>query len=387
MKLWFHLLQIILAFLFCTLLTLVPCLMAGEILMMKVTLCHNVRDTWPALEMPNSKCPNLKYLKLGQFHGICKGIDARPDVIAICSKLESSSIKKSADLSDASLTAISFGCLRLSKFEVHGCKKITEIGMNKLASILRKTLIDGKISCCKHLNTVCSLRALEPIRERVQRFHIDCLWENVEKFGGGASSSGQSNELKHFTVSEKRGFNWEETATSSRKKSKKHNSKEMKMIGELLIPLALPGLENCPGLEEIKIKVEGDCRYLSKPSTDSFGLSSLACYPRLSKMSLDCGAAIGFALTAPLGLGDLSPWERFYLKGIGSLNLTEVDNWPPQDTDVNQRSLTLPAAGLLAQCRSLRKLFIHGTANEHFMMFLLKVPTLRDVQLRRRIPD
>jgi hypothetical protein len=79
---------------------------------------------------------------------------------------------------------------------------------------------------------------------------------------------------------------------------------------------------------------------------------------------------------------DLSPWERFYLNGIGRLNLTELNYWPPQDIDYNKRSLSLPAAGLLAQCRTMRKLFVHGTANEHFMMFLLKVQTLRDVQLR-----
>lgn len=357
-------------------------------------VCHNVKDTWPALEVLNSKCPRLKSLKLGQFHGICKGIDARPDGLALCSRLESLSIKNSADLTDSRLIAISLGCPRLAKFEVHGCQRITEMGMNKLASILQQTLIDVKISCCKYLNAVCSLRALEPIQDRIQRLHIDCVWENVEQFEGEASFSSESAYLRHFP-SEKRGGIWEET--SSRKKSKCFDGDDNEYfsntwarldflslwipVGELLIPLTLSGLENCPVLEEIKIKVEGDCRHRPRP-TNAFGLSTLACYPRLSKMNLNCGAAIGFALTAPSGLADLSPWERFYLNGIGNLNLTELDYWPPQDTDVNQRSLTLPAAGLLAQCGRLRKLFIHGTANEHFMMFLLKIPTLRDVQLR-----
>lgn len=45
------------------------------------------------------------------------------------------------------------------------------------------------------------------------------------------------------------------------------------------------------------------------------------------------------------------------------------------------REHSLPAAGLIAECMSLRKLFIHGTANEH-LMFLLRIPNLRDVQLR-----
>ncbi|KDP21100.1 hypothetical protein JCGZ_21571 [Jatropha curcas] len=355
-------------------------------------VCHNVRETWPALEMLNSKCLRLKSLKLGQFHGICREIlDARPEGIAACGRLESLSIKNSADLTDSSLIAISFGCPRLSKFEIQGCKKITEMGINKLASILQKTLVHVKISCCKLLNTVCSLRALEPIQDKIQRLHIDCVWENV------ANSTGASSSSKYIGIKpEKRTGSWEETRLSSRKKSKKCNGNDYSpsswarleflsiwiAVGELLTPLTSSGLENCPVLKEIKIKVEGDCRLRPKPENDAFGLSSLACYPRLSKMNLDCGSAIGFALTAPSGLADLSPWERFYLKGIGNLNLTELDYWPPQDTDVNQRSLTLPAAGLLAQCERLRKLFIHGTANEHFMMFLLKIPTLRDVQFR-----
>jgi hypothetical protein len=43
---------------------------------------------------------------------------------------------------------------------------------------------------------------------------------------------------------------------------------------------------------------------------------------------------------------DLSLWEQFYLQDIESLQtLYELDYWPPQDQEVNQRSLTLPAVG------------------------------------------
>ncbi|CDP17194.1 unnamed protein product [Coffea canephora] len=35
-------------------------------------------------------------------------------------------------------------------------------------------------------------------------------------------------------------------------------------VGELLTPLTAAGLEDCPNLEEIQIKVEGDCREWSK---------------------------------------------------------------------------------------------------------------------------
>lgn len=100
-------------------------------------------------------------------------------------------------------------------------------------------------------------------------------------------------------------------------------------------------------------------------------------------MKLDLGEAIGYAFTAPFGQMDLSLWERFYLHGIGDLPfLQELDYWPPQDREVNQRSLSLPATGLIQMCSSLRKLFIHGTAHEHFMRFFLQMPDLRDVQLR-----
>nr|GEU90494.1 F-box protein MAX2 [Tanacetum cinerariifolium] len=39
-------------------------------------------------------------------------------------------------------------------------------------------------------------------------------------------------------------------------------------------------------------------------------------------------------------------------------------------------------ARLLQECHMLRKLFIHGMAHEHFLMFLLRIPNLRDVYLR-----
>ncbi|XP_077225216.1 F-box protein MAX2-like [Tasmannia lanceolata] len=126
----------------------------------------------------------------------------------------------------------------------------------------------------------------------------------------------------------------------------------------------------------------GDCRTQPKPAEPAFGLSSLTCYPRLSKMKLDCGDLVGYALTAPPRFMDLSLRERFYQNGIGNINLGELDYWHPQDRDVNHSSLSLPAAGLLGECSNLRELFIHGTAHEHFMKFLLNIPNLRDVRLR-----
>ncbi|XP_044496462.1 F-box/LRR-repeat MAX2 homolog A-like [Mangifera indica] len=375
-------------------------------------VCNNVRDTWPALELLNSKCPRLKSLKLGHFHGICRAIDSSPDGVALCRGLGSLSIKNCADLTDSGLIAISLGCSKLTKFEIQGCKRITETGMWNFSHILRRTLIDVKISFCKNLNAVSSLKALEPIQDQIQRLHIDCVWESVKLLEGEASSSsalpsvklleGEASsssalpaEFNNFQ-NEKRSLISEETSSNKKMKHSDGNGGDFCTkiwanlqylslciaVGELLIPLPLAGLEECPMLEEVHIKIVGDCRHQPRPLLPAFGLSSLVCYPQLSKMKLDCGDIIGFALTAPVGHIDLSMWERFYLKGIDGLNLKELNYWPPQDMDVNQRTLSLPAAGLLAQCRNLRTLIVHGTANEHFMKFFLKIPPLRNVQLR-----
>ncbi|XP_043702476.1 F-box/LRR-repeat MAX2 homolog A [Telopea speciosissima] len=404
---------------------------------LNLDVCFNVRDAGPALELLGSKCPGLRSLKVGQFHGICKAIGTQLDGIALCGGgLEALSIKNSADLTDASLIAISRGCPRLAKFELQGCKNITETGMKRFVGMLRQTLVDVKITCCKHLDAASSLRALEPIRDRIERLHIDCLWDSHQQCSGLGTSFELAPQEHDFDLNK---LGDEEPCTSnlaasfvsflplaeecvSSSSSSSHisnleeTSKKKKCrystdahcygfltngsgfwckswerlrylslwieVGELLEPLSTAGLESCPVLEEIKIRVEGDCRMKSKPTASEFGLSSLGRYPELIKMQLDCRDVIGYALTAPSGQMDLSLWDRFYLNEIGSLNLNELDYWPPQDRDVNQRGLSLPAVGLLAQCATLRKLFIHGTAHEHFMMFLVNMPNLRDVQLR-----
>ncbi|CAB4289398.1 unnamed protein product [Prunus armeniaca] len=59
-----------------------------------------MRESGLALEVLGSKCPRLKVLKLGQFHGICFAIRYELDGIVLCSGLESLLIKNSADLTD-----------------------------------------------------------------------------------------------------------------------------------------------------------------------------------------------------------------------------------------------------------------------------------------------
>lgn len=376
----------------------------------------NVIASGPALEMLNLKCPKLKSLKLGQFQGICAAVESKLDGLALCHGLESLSITSSADLTDMGLIAIGRGCYKLAKLEVEGCKKVTVRGMRTLASLLHRTLVEVKISCCKNLGAASSLKALEPIQSRIELIHIDCVWDSVEQFedlegtefnfdlnkaqdiGGGNSSYGEFTSDYDDTARAKKKCRYDYdlnildnihingNGDGNGSKMKTWNKlKHLSLwigVGELLSPLSIMGLDECPRLEEMKIKIEGDCREWSRLSDRAFGLSSLIRYPELKKMHLDCGDVIGYAHTAPSGQMDLSLWERFYLFGIKNLSLEELDYWPPQDRDVNQRSLSLPAAGLLAECSTLRKLFIHGTAHEHFLMFLLSIPNLRDVQLR-----
>ncbi|KAM7274574.1 hypothetical protein ACFE04_016440 [Oxalis oulophora] len=386
-------------------------------------VCKNVRDSGVALEMLNSKCPNLRVLKLGQFHGLCLAVGSQLDGIALCGNLQSLSIKNCADLEDAGLIAIGRGCCKLEKFEIQGCKNVTVKGLRTMASLLRKTLKEVKISCCKNLGASASLHAVEVISHRIEKLHIDCIWDELD-----SSSTSNDHTFINFELNqmngddedhalighdENFGSEFDDDDMSRKRKKCKYSAdvssfgqsngqtdwsngfcdkswdklKSLSLwisVGELLTPLPMAGLDNCPNLEEIRIKIEGDCRGRSKPSQRVFGLSSLLHYPRLTKMQLDCGDTMGYALTAPSGQMDLSLWERFFLNEIGSLSLDELDYWPPQDRDVNQRSLSLPAAGLIAECLTLRKLFIHGTAHEHFMDIFLRVPNpnLRDVQLR-----
>ncbi|CAN0914050.1 F-box/LRR-repeat MAX2 homolog A [Linum grandiflorum] len=355
-------------------------------------VCKNIRNSSTALEALNSKCPKLKVLRLGYFHGVCLAFESRLDGLALCSTLEALSIKNSADLTDMVLIEIARGCCKLSKFEIEGCSNVTMQGMRTFACLLRRTLIEVKISACKNLNAVSSLRALEPVQDRIERLHIDCVWDGLQELGEEEEEYDcmgfDLNEDYYASKKKKCRYSDELLCSSSGNGFYSRTWKKLKClslwiaIGELLTPLTSAGLEDCPNLEEIRIKIEGDCRARPKPAQRAFGLNILTQYPELWKMKLDCSDTIGYALTAPSGLMDLSLWERYFLNDIGSLSIVELDYWPPQDRDVNQRSLSLPAVGLLAESLSLRKLFIHGTAHEHFMRFLLKIPSLRDVQLR-----
>ncbi|KAK9230922.1 hypothetical protein WN943_021153 [Citrus x changshan-huyou] len=155
----------------------------------------------------------------------------------------------------------------------------------------------------------------------------------------------------------------------------------------ILTPLPVAGLDECPILENIRIKMEGDTREKQLLRDDkAWGLSCLTRYPRLSKLVLDFGDTDGHNQAAPYKAADLSTWDRFVLNGIGNLILKELDYWPAKDPNASQRSLSRLAAALIGNCITLRKVFVHCTAREHFMSMLIS-PTpnpkkARDAQIK-----
>ncbi|GJN00889.1 hypothetical protein PR202_ga18112 [Eleusine coracana subsp. coracana] len=355
-------------------------------------LRHNVLEAAPAMEALARRCPRIKFLSLGCFQGLCKASWLHLDGVAVCGALESLCIKNCQDLTDASLVAIGRGCGRLAKFAIQGCDLVTSSGIRKLVKALRPTIKEISVLHCRLLDTTACLTALSPVRGLIESLEINCIWEEAEQPVQEESVANGKAVCDPEDGDEPDEGSYESAAKKCRyMEFDDFDSWEMLRslslwlpAGELLSPLISAGLDSCPVLEEILIKVEGDCRTCPRPAARTFfGLSDLAGFPVLAKMKLDLSEAVGYALTAPAGQMDLSLWERFYLQGIESLiTLYELDYWPPQDKEVNQRSLTLPAVALIQRCAGLRKLFIHGTTHEHFLSFFLTMPNLRDMQLR-----
>lgn len=154
--------------------------------------------------MPPDQVPEL-----GHFHSVCKAVWLHLDGVSLCSGLETLSIKNCPDLTDASLATISRGCHRLSRLKIHGCGKITETGVKNLASMLRSTLGDVRILGCRQLDAAQSLRALEPIRDRIERLHVDCVWVRPElkesyedSAKAAAANSGDLEESEKQEISD-----------------------------------------------------------------------------------------------------------------------------------------------------------------------------------------
>lgn len=149
-------------------------------------LSHPILEVAPALEALGQRRagPLVKNLKLGYFQGVCKGKWLHLDGVAVCGGLESLCLKNCADLSDASLSAIARGCTRLSRFELIGCDLVTELGIQKLAIGLRQTLKDLSVSRCPLISAPALVKALKPVRGRLERLHLDCIWTRSKAENG-----------------------------------------------------------------------------------------------------------------------------------------------------------------------------------------------------------
>nr|CAD1843237.1 unnamed protein product [Ananas comosus var. bracteatus] len=333
------------------------------------------------------RCPRIRALRLARFHGICNAAWLHLDGVAVCGALQSLCVQDCPDLTDSALAAVARGCRRLSSFEIRGCPLVTEAGLRKLAAALRSTLKEVRISSCALLDAPSSLRALDPLRDRIERLHVDCVWPDPDHEPevppppppphlppdeeGAPEAANGGSEVDEFDPEDHR------SARRKKRRCSEEGGDEYEYEYEFEFEFEFDHAANgggvdcaysypcCPELEEICIKIEGDCRSCVRPADQGFGLSSLVQYPKLTKMKLDCGRRSAV----------LPPRDR----RAESLRARLL---APQDREVNQRSLSLPATGLIQGCTTLRKLFIHGTTHEHFMRFFLLMPNLRDVQLR-----
>jgi hypothetical protein len=63
----------------------------------------------------------------------------------------------------------------------------------------KKTLIEVRVSCCKYLDVVATLRAIEPIGENVRKMH--CIWDKSILEYEITASSQRSNPVGYSVVS------------------------------------------------------------------------------------------------------------------------------------------------------------------------------------------
>ncbi|KAF2290700.1 hypothetical protein GH714_015065 [Hevea brasiliensis] len=140
------------------------------------------------------------------------------------------------------LIEIARGCCRLAKFEVEGCKKITMRGMRTMACLLHKTLVEEEGG------------TQEDDYAASHGFNLDeTLSENAELEHSRCSKRIKYSAEMLYMQSNGDGF-WSKSWDKLRYLSLWIG------VGELLTPLPMAGLDDCPNLEEIKIRIEGDCR-------------------------------------------------------------------------------------------------------------------------------
>ncbi|KAJ4789035.1 F-box protein MAX2 [Rhynchospora pubera] len=325
----------------------------------------------------------IKNLKLGNFEGIWKGQRSNLDGIALCDGLEILSLKNCVYMSDENLVAIACGCARLTKIELNRCLSITELGIQTLAFKLRKTLKDFSLSYGTRISSRALVKALKPLQGQLQRLHMHCEWiepESKEKMLDLLDKNNISYGLSEPD-------SWPNLCELS-----------LRICADLkLIPLLHIGLDDCPNISSVTIKVVGD---LGHKPRGCFNLNVLSKFENLSKLKLVLEMETGYPLDPPFGKPTICQdlWEKFYLIGINELlSLEELDYWPPKGMvpaqgsssqeavlfmQNKQRILSPDGASLITSCPNLRRLFIHGTTDEDSLMSFLTISALRDAQLR-----
>jgi len=216
--------------------------------------------------------------------------------------------------------------------------------MRIMASLLHKTLIEVKISGC----AVASLRSLEPVQDLIERLHVDCVRDGCEEEHEYASTK---QKCKYSSHPVRKAMEIEFSASPGKGSS-------TFLYG--LVPVSLwlhcrwlALMFVCPNLEEIRIRVERDCRSGHKPSKRWAALLVI----------LDCRRCSWivnkrFCINDTVWAGGFAPVGEVLLEWNQEFKpVWAFDYGPPQEfKPANQRSLSLPGAGLLAECLAMRHL-------------------------------
>ena len=356
-----------------------------------VTPSHNVRGGEAVLLELMSVSPQLREVHVGRL--ICSSLGAN-ESLDLPPSLSVVSLAQCSSLPPSLLPTLAQCCPALTEVAFWSCPDITPAAMKKLCAARRGTLRRVTAVNCHHLPTPSLLRALQPIQASLLSLCCSLDWRqpalsltapsaalSLSRPGTAGPIAGTHRTLASSPAAVAAAV---AAAVSSGSTALQHVEQPsewpsleslelMAPLGALLAPLADSSLLTCPRLTTVKIRVYGDCRLLAGPGARAFGLSSLQRHPRLHVLHLDLGGVVGHSLSCPPGFTDVMTWERFFLHGLQLLPACEELHYvPPADCDLGRRSMSLPSAGILASCSTLRCLYLHCAASEHLLSLLLR---------------